>query len=74
MATRWGVNMAQTSTSDDFWRDLQTDEKWRAAARQMVRVLLVEGLPLCEAMTEAIRISRARGATLEEFRDMATEL
>jgi hypothetical protein len=68
--------MDQTSTNNEFWHDLWNEEKWRAAARQMVRFLLMEGLPPCEAIAEAIRISRARegSVVLDEFRNMATEL
>jgi hypothetical protein len=59
------------------WCDFLQDERaWRRAARQAVRLyVLVDNMPVVEAIAEAIRIGRVNPGTaaLEELRDMATE-
>ena len=59
------------------WCDFLKDEKaWRRAARQAVRLcVLVDGMPVVEAISEVIRIGRVKPGTAvsEELRDMAIE-
>ena len=60
----------------DFYEDLLTnDAAWRAATRQMVRLLVHDGYSLQDALVETIRVGRVtRGWALEELRDLATEV
>jgi hypothetical protein len=59
------------------WCDFLKDEQaWRRAARQAVRLcVLVDGMPVVEAIAEVIRIGRVNPGTAasEALRDIATE-